>query len=825
MSLAKRYDPAARELEMLAWWQEQGVYHYDPEADTPLYSIDTPPPTVSGHLHMGHTYSYSQTDFIARFWRMNGHNVFYPMGFDDNGLPTERLVERTHGVTAPEIGRQAFIDLCLAVSQEAEKEYRDLWQRLGLSVDWRYSYRTIDSHSRRVSQWSFVDLFRRRLVYRQQAPAIWCPTCHTAIAQADVDDLERESVFYTLAFQLDDGTILPIATTRPELLPACVAVFVHPDDPRAGQLAGRRATVPLFGQRVPVLLDSAADPAKGTGIVMCCTFGDAADVAWWRTHNLPLVEAIDPDGRMTEVAGTFVGLATADARAEIVARLQQTGMIQAEPIAQSVRVHERCDTPVEYRMSQQWFVRVLDQKAVLLDAAEQIAWRPPHMKSRYRQWVENLAWDWCISRQRYFGVPFPVWYCKQCGQPCVASEEQLPVDPLVDQPAGPCSHCGGDSFTPEVDVMDTWATSSLTPQIVGQLFARPELYQSVFPFSLRPQAHDIIRTWTFYTIVKSTYHFGSIPWHNVALSGWGIAGHGAGKISKSRGGGPMSPQEVIDRYSADAIRYWAASTSLGKDSIIDEQKIEAGRRLATKLWNVARFAERFLEGYSPPPAPPAGLTLGDRWLLSGLQRLIVRATERFADYDYATAKSDTEQFFWQTADNYLEMAKQRLYGQGPGSEAAQYALYHALYTLLHLLAPLMPYVTEAIYQGIWTAGESIHRRPWPRPDETLLDEDAEKNGERLLEIASAVRRYKSEAGLPLGSELPRLSLASDDPLLLASLREGEADLASITRAQIVSLGGEVRPELKPVFDDGRVRVSVQPAEEANVVQRRADEWE
>lgn len=816
MSLPKRYNPSIREPELLAWWQEQAVYHYDPDSQAPLYTIDTPPPTVSGHLHLGHTYSYSQTDFMARFWRMNGYNVFYPMGFDDNGLPTERLVERTHGVTAPEIGRQAFIDLCLAVSEEAEKDYHDLWQRLGLSVDWRYSYRTIDEQPRRTSQWSFIDLYRRGLVYRQQAPAIWCPTCHSAFAQADVDDLERQSTFYTLAFHLEDGAVLPIATTRPELLPACVAIFVHPDDARAKQLAGRQGAVPLFGQQVPVLLDLGADPEKGTGIVMCCTFGDAADVTWWRTHELPLVEAIDRDGRMTAAAGPYAGLLAAEARAQIVADLEESGLLLgSEPITQTVRVHERCDTPVEYRVSPQWFVRVLDHKEAFLEAGEQIAWHPPHMKSRYRQWVENLAWDWCISRQRYFGVPFPLWYCEGCGEPWLATEEMLPVDPLVDAPPVPCPHCGGESFRPEEDVMDTWATSSLTPQIVGQFFARPDLYQTVFPFALRPQAHEIIRTWTFYTIVKSHYHFGSIPWHNVALSGWGVAGPGSGKISKSRGGGPLPPQEMIARYSADAVRYWAASTSLGKDSVIDEQKIEAGNRLATKLWNVARFSERFLDGYTPPSALPPSLTLADRWLLSRMQRLISRATDRFHDYDYATAKSETEQFFWQMADNYLEMAKQRLYAGGPGSEGARYTLHHALHTLLHLLAPLLPYVTEAVYQGLWAAGDSIHRSGWPQPNDTLLDEEAEAGGELLLEIASAVRRYKSEAGLSLATELPRLYLCTSDDALLRSLREGEPDLASVTRAQRLILAGALEPGLTTVLENDSLTVALLAADEAD----------
>jgi valyl-tRNA synthetase len=809
MTLSKRYKPGEREAALRAWWQEQQVYAFDPAATGPLYTIDTPPPTVSGHLHLGHVYSYSQTDFLARFWRMNGRNVFYPMGFDDNGLPTERLVERLEGVTARETGRDAFIERCLVAGEEAAATYRELWQRLGLSVDWRYSYRTIDAASRRISQWSFIDLYQRGLAYRQRAPAIWCPTCHTAIAQADVDDLERESTFYTLAFSLDDGTPLPIATTRPELLPACVAVFVHPDDPRHGALAGRRATVPLFGQEVPVMADKAADPEKGTGIVMCCTFGDTADVTWWRMHDLPLVQAIDREGRMSEPAGPFAGLPIAEARTRMVEALADAGLLlDQSPTHQTIRVHERCDTPVEFMLSLQWFIRVLDEKEAFLEAGEQIAWHPPHMKNRYRQWVENLAWDWCISRQRDFGVPFPVWYCDGCGEPLLPPDEDLPVDPRTDRPPGPCPQCGSEGFTPEEDVMDTWATSSLSPQIAGQLFGRPDLYQAVFPFSLRPQAHEIIRTWAFYTIVKSHYHFGAIPWNNVAISGWGIAGEGSGKISKSRGGGPKSPGEMITDYSADAVRYWAASTGLGKDSVIDEQKIQAGNRLVTKLWNVARFSQRFLEGYEPAVAPADSLTLADRWLLSRLQRLIGRATERFEAYDYAAGKSETEQFFWQMADDYLEMAKQRLYDGGPESAGARYALHQALITLLHLLAPILPYVTEAIFRDLFSTAGSIHRSRWPLPSQGLIEDDAERGGERLVEIARAVRRFKSEAGLSLGSEIPGLHLATGDPALLALLREGEADLASVTRARAISFTAALEEGAQPIFNSDSLAVAL-----------------
>ncbi len=595
ISLPKRYNPKTAEPILQNTWHENGVYHFDIESDAPVYSIDTPPPTVSGHLHLGHVYSYSHADFFARFWRMNGRNVFYPMGFDDNGLPTGRLVEGMLGVRAADMDRQAFIEKCLQVSEEAIADYKTLWQRLGLSIDCRYTYRTIGAEARRIAQHSFLTLYQQGLAYRRQAPSIWCPECQTAIAQAELDDMERETTFHTLAFRLENGETLPIATTRPELLAACVAVFVHPEDGRFTQLLGHKVTVPLFGRQVSVLADPGADPQKGTGAVMCCTFGDTADVEWQRLHVLRVIEAIGKDGRLTGAAGVFSGQTIADARQNIVAALQINGeLIAQQPLRQALRVHERCDTPVEYIMTRQWFIRLLDAKEEFLAAGAAARWYPPHMQNRFSQWVQNLNWDWCISRQRVFGVPFPIWTCNACDTPLAAELDELPLDPMETQPKRPCPNCGGHQFTPETDMMDTWATSSMSPQIVGQWFTNPKLYEKITPFSLRTQAHEIIRTWAFYSIVKSYYHFGQTPWQDIAISGWGLAPSGTTKLSKSRGGGPIDPMEMIANYSADAVRYWAASTSLGKDALISEEKIQAGAKLVTKLWNVARFSQRFL---------------------------------------------------------------------------------------------------------------------------------------------------------------------------------------------------------------------------------------
>ncbi len=812
MSLSKHYHPNAVEPRLQAFWQEAGVYHFSPGAEGPVYSIDTDPPTVSGHLHLGHAYSYSHTDFMARFWRMNGFNVFYSMGYDDNGLPTERLVERRLGVTAIDVGRKAFIEKCLEVGVEEEKNYEALWQRLGLSIDWRYTYRTIDELSRRTSQLSFLDLYRKGLAYRREAPAIWCPECRTAIAQAELNDLERESEFVTFAFHLGDGSTLPIATTRPELLPACVAIFVHPNDIRYQHLVGQHVTEPLFEQEIPLLADPEADPAKGTGAVMCCTFGDTTDVEWWYKHHLPLEIAIGRDGRLTREAGEFAGLTTHEARSRIVETLEERGLVLArQPVSQSVRVHERCDTPVEYIVTRQWFVHVLDFKKELIKAGEQVTWHPAHMKARYNEWVENLHWDWCISRQRYFGVTFPVWYCHACGEILLADEAQLPLDPTEQQPTKACA-CGSTSFRPEESVMDTWATSSLSPQIMGRWLTDKPLYEQVFPFSLRPQAHDIIRTWAFYTIVKSYHHFGRLPWKEVAISGWGLAAEGAGKISKSRGGGPMPPMEMIEKYSADAVRYWAASIGYGKDSTISEEKIQTGARLVTKLWNVGRFSQRFLQDYRPPAERPA-LSPTDRWILSRTQRLILRVTDLFRNYDYAAAKSETESFFWRDlADNYLEMSKERLYDEtSEMREGARYTLYHVLLTVVKLFAPFLPYITEEVYQALFTTTEgrvSIHNARWPIADEALIDEGAEAVGDAIVEVVTAVRRYKSEANLSLGTELRWLQLATSESALARLLGEAAADITSVTRARKVEVSKRLDPDLEIVKTVGTITVAL-----------------
>jgi len=507
--LPNRYNFRESEPEIAHFWSEEDLYTFDPHGSSPIFTIDTPPATVSGELHIGHCYSYTQTDVIARYQRMRGKRVLYPMGFDDNGLPTERFVEKTIKRKATEMDAQEFISRCLELTKQTEDRFEALWRRLGLSVDWHHRYATISPTAQRVSQESFIQLYQAGRAYAQPAPALWCPECQTAIAQAEVDDMPLPTQFSTIAFQTQNGGVLPIATTRPELLPACVAIFVHPQDTRYAQLIGTMATIEsqTFSQKarieVPILGDELVDSTKGSGAVMCCTFGDSTDVLWWRTHQLPLRAAIGRNGRMTALAGFFEGLSIPEARRNMLRHLAETGRIlHQETIEHSVGTHERCGTPVEYLHTRQWFIHILDQKERFIEAGRRISWHPEHMRSRYEHWVEHLQWDWCISRQRFLGVPFPAWTCTACGALMLATYEQLPVDPRRTQPVQACS-CGSSNFEPETDVMDTWATSSCTPLIISHWPDDATWFAEHFPASLRPQAHDIIRTWAFYSIVKS----------------------------------------------------------------------------------------------------------------------------------------------------------------------------------------------------------------------------------------------------------------------------------------------------------------------------------
>jgi len=786
VTLTKRYNAKESESRWQKFWNENGVFRYRSDSGRPVYSIDTPPPTVSGKIHMGHVFSYVQAEAMARYHRMKGMEVFYPFCFDDNGLPSERFTEQQRKVRAQDMPRTQFVELCLEVTKEAEDMFRDLWTRFGFSCDWDLLYTTIDPWVQRISQRSFLDLNEKGLIYRKKAPTLWCPECQTAVAQAETEDKDFASVFHDLEFRLADGSgSIPIATTRPELLPACVGVFVNPSDDRWNSLIGRKAIIPIFNHEVEILGDSKVDVEKGSGIVMCCTFGDTTDIEWWQEFDLDLRIVLDRKGHMNSLAGFLEGMYWKKARKVLVEKLSGEGFRKSgEDISHSVNVHERCGTPLEYLVNMQWFVKILDKKDDLIRCGNEINWYPAHFKVRFDHWVENLKWDWCISRQRYYGVPFPVWFCEECGKPLFAKEENLPVDPLEESPGEPCQECGCTSFRPESDVMDTWATSSLTPQINARWGEKDER-QGFMPMSLRPQAHDIIRTWAFYTITKAYLHSSDIPWADVMISGHALNPSGE-KMSKSKGNVAGDPLLALKQYSADELRYWSCSSKLGSDVLFSEEVLGDGRRLVTKLWNAFKFAASRLEDFDPELEPD--LKPFDRWILSRFTEAATKATSGMEKYEYSVAMDKAEYFFWKVlCDNYLEIAKKRLYSDDDpsGRHSAQYALYQVLYGSLRLFAPVLVHVTEEIYQSIFREPEghiSLHLAPWPNPG--YMDAEAMKYGDMSLRIIEEARKFKSEQNLSMAAPLQSIEVFATEADL-AGLRQLQSDLMNVTRAESI----------------------------------------
>ncbi len=735
------------------FWDKEGVFRFNIKDKRKIFSIDTPPPTVSGKMHIGHSYSYSQQDFVVRYRRMNGFNIFYPFGTDDNGLATERLIERTKNVKGNAMERGAFIKLCLDTLKEIRPGFIQDWKNIGMSCDFNISYSTIDDHCRRISQKSFIDLYKAGREYQKEAPTIWCPTCETAIAQVELLDKEVDSAFNDIIFRVENKEII-IATTRPELLSSCVAVFVHPEDRRYKHLIGKKAIVPLFDYEVPILADERADPDKGTGIVMCCTFGDQTDIEWYKAHRLPLIMSIDKKGKMNNNAGKYTGLTLKEARERIIEDLKKEKLLMNQkPIKHIVNVHERCGTKVEILNTKQWFIQYLDLKDKLLEAGRELHWYPDHMKHRYENWIRGLQWDWCISRQRYFGVPFPVWYCKRCGEPVLADEKKLPVDPLKDRPGRRCK-CGGNDFIPEVDVLDTWATSSLTPEIVASLF--PRMFDKLFPMNLRPQAHDIITFWLFNTVVKSQLHYAVNPWKDVMISGF-VLDPNREKMSKSKGN-TIDPHEVMKKYSADALRFWAAGSKLGEDLAYQEKDLLNGQKFVNKLWNAFKFSMIHLKDFENKKVK---LELMDKWLLIKLNKIIKDSTNHFEVYEYSKTRNEIENFFWNTfCDNYLEIVKDRLYNPDKRGKdkrtSGQYVLYNTLLNVIKLIAPVMPFITEEIYQKYFINFEkskSIHITSWPEYNRKLDDEKIEKIGDEFIKVLMEVRQFKAKNNKSLKNEI------------------------------------------------------------------------
>jgi valyl-tRNA synthetase len=833
-SLPKHFEAAEAERRWDEAWQKSGVYHWDPSRPrSETFVVDTPPPTVSGSLHIGHAFSFSQTDMVARFQRMRGKNVYYPMGWDDNGVPTERRVQNLFHVRcdptlprdplqrlealadkAPErkapprvISRPDFIDLCARVTAEDEKAFLEVWRRMALSVDWRSEYATIDRRSRQLAQLSFWDLFQKGHVYTSDAPFMWDVDFQMAVAQAEVEDREKPGAYHDLAFGVEGSPReFVISTTRPELLAACVGVTAHPEDTRYRELFGKHALTPLFRVPVPIFPSEQADPEKGTGILMVCTFGDATDVEWWRDERLALRQVIGKNGRLVPVRFGSDGFPSRDAaaanrayaeladktipqaRRRVVELLREAGALRGEPraITHAVRFYEKGESPLEFLPTRQWFVRLLDKKEALLAKGNAIAWHPDHMRKRFEDWTRNLAYDWCVSRQRYFGVPIPVWYSLDASgapdyaKPIVAAPETLPVDPMTDVPPGFTEAQRGKpgGFAGEADIFDTWFTSSLTPQIASRWRLEPERHARLFPADLRPQAHEIIRTWAFYTIAKALLHEDRVPWHHVAISGW-ILDPDRKKMAKSFGN-VVTPLPIVEQYGADTVRYWAGSARLGVDTAFDENVLRVGKRLGTKLWNASKFV---LTQSGPAGAITEEL---DRAFLAELAALVARATADFEAYEHADVLKATESFFWgRFTDTTLELLKTRARGADAAGASARATLRLALDVLLRMFAPFLPYVTEEIWSWAFAAEKgqpSIHRAPWPAAADFAAAPAPADAGSLDVAIAclAAINKAKADAAVSMGREVEALTLAAA-PETLARLGRVAGDVLGAAR--------------------------------------------
>ena len=805
-------------------WVTEKTFAFDKSAPREaVYAIDTPPPTVSGALHVGHVFSYTHTDLIARYQRMSGKSVFYPIGWDDNGLPTERRVQNYFGVrcdpllayqanyqpeksdseTQVAISRKNFVELCEYLTTEDEKAFEELFQNLGLSIDWDYTYQTIDEKARVVSQRAFLRNLERQEAYQAEAPTLWDVTFKTAVAQAELEDRERPGAYHRIRFKKPDNSFVEIETTRPELLPACVALVAHPDDERYKPLFGTTVKTPLFEVEVPVVAHSLADPEKGSGIAMICTFGDLTDVTWWREFNLPTRPIIGWDGRLTKECPSWIesalgislwpeiaGKTAHSAKESIANLLKDSGDLIGEirPITHPVKFFEKGDKPLEIVTTRQWYIKNggRDQalRKDLLGRGTELNWHPDYMKVRYQNWVEGLNGDWLISRQRFFGVPLPLWYRLDANgnpdysQVITPNEADLPIDPQSDVPSGFTEEQRNqpNGFMGDPDVMDTWATSSLSPQIAARWELDKELFEKVFPMNLRPQSHEIIRTWLFSSVVRANSEHNSLPWTDVAISGW-ILDPDRKKMSKSKGN-VITPMNLLQEYGSDAVRYWAAMGRPGTDTAFDTGQMKIGRRLAIKILNASKF----------------GLTLGansnfenitnplDKSMLAQLTQVVENSTKPFLTYDYTKALESVETFFWNFTDDYLELIKERIYGaQGEAeAESAKAALGLALSILQRLFAPFLPFVTEEVWSW-WQTG-SIHKKPWPKSEE--LHAYAE-NPELLADVSAVlteVRKAKTVAQLSMRADVSQLVVSCND-VFANHLKSAQKDLFAAGRVQ------------------------------------------
>ena len=763
--LDKKYNTEEKENKWLNYWKDNSIYKFERDGRE-VFSIDTPPPTVNGKIHIGHIFSYTQTEMIARYKRIRGYNVFYPFGFDDNGLPSERLIEKEQGRRAHEIGREAFSKLCYETTDKYEEEFQNLFSKMGVSTDWDIHYKTVSPQTIKISQRSFLDLVEKGHCYHKESPALWCNECLTSIAQAELETKTIKTTFNYIKFKTKEtNEEFTIATTRPELLPAIVSVFVNPKDEKNKHLIGQTAHIPVLDIDVPIMADEKVALDKGTGLVMCCTFGDQTDIEWWKKYNLPLKYIFTEDGRIIDSVPNYGGLKIKEARKQIIDDLQAAGFVEKiEELDHEVQTHERCGKEVEYTVMNQWFIDTMNHKDDFLRIGEEINWHPAYMHTRYKEWVDNILWDWCISRQRYFGVPFPVWYCKNCKETILAKEENLPVNPLSDKPpVDKCPHCGCSEFIPDKDVMDTWATSSLTPMI-NMRYGEEKNYEDILkPMSIRTNASEIIRTWDFYTIVKSFYHFGTRPWDNVMISGFVMASKGE-KISKSKGNSKVEPFDLIKTYGADVIRYWAGTGRLGTDIVYSDETLQRGKKLINKIWNVSKFIEMHLEDYEDKEFD--NFEIIDKWILSKYKEMETQYIKYLDEYEVGLALNTIEKFFWNFCDNYIEIVKHRLYRPEEFGEEARYSGQKTIYTLLYKLLQdfsiYFPFITEEIYQELYHDARSIHLTTIKELDYEFDIEASQID--KLVEIISLVRGEKTNNNVSLKTPVKNITISLDNNL-------------------------------------------------------------
>ncbi len=780
--IPKEYNASEVEEKWMEKWN-LSMYHFNWGEDTrPQYIIDTPPPYPTGNFHIGNALNWCYIDFVARYKRMRGYNVMFPQGWDCHGLPTEVKVEEIHGITKNQVPRAEFRRMCRELTAGNIDKMRKTMLRLGFSVDWSNEFVTMEPSYFVKTQKSFVRMYNNGYIYHEEHPVNWCPRCETAIAFAEVEYETRQTKLNFVHFDKVD-----IATTRPELMAACVAVAVNPEDKRYSQYIGQDIIVPLFGQKVTLIADEDVEPEFGTGAVMICTFGDKQDVRWWAKYGLPLIKAIDKQGKMTKAAGKYEGLNIAECREAVIADLKAAGFLyDQKPLEQNVGLCWRCDTPIEILSEPQWFVKI-DNDGILR-AADEIKWYPEYMKVRLQNWTGTMEWDWCISRQRIFATPIPIWYCKKCGEVMIAEESWLPIDPNEATPKKACA-CGSTEFEPETDVLDTWMDSSITALHVTGWESEHDLR---LPAQIRPQGHDIIRTWAFYTILRSLALEGKKPWDSIVINGM-VLGPDGHKMSKSLGN-VISPEEVTTQYSADAFRQWGAiGGSTGSDVMFRWKDVVSASRFLQKMWSIYRFSMSHLKGFGQEDIenfPVESLHIIDRWLLSKLNRLVDTATKEFDEYQFDSTFKAIRGFAWEVlADNYLELVKSRLYGDEPeGRRAAQYVLYRTIKTLSLLLAPFIPFFAEELYSRF--SDESVHTQAWPKVEESFINEEAEAAGELIKEITGEVRRYKSELGMALNAPLKKLEIYN------ANIDTG--DIAGATNSEVELMEGAPSFEYVPV---------------------------